>query len=576
MRNIQTKQDNVGDTLAAAEFNSISNELKNVVTTTGQSLDAASGPDTSLNMLGKAMRAYGSAGQFFICGGTANAITLIKSANFQEMPSLIDGIIIRWKATLTNTGSVTITLSGLTTKTLTTASGDALSGGELIANRYSSAVYNSSNNRFELINNLSSFVGSTYDNVSTGRYAGYQINGAGGGQYNTCTGSETGKALTTGNSNTLTGRRAGYKITTGIANTITGRDAGSSLVSAQYNVLMGLSCGLDWVAAQSNTAVGTSIGVGVATGSASYNALFGMRCGYALDTGSYNTLSGYYCCSSLSSGSYNNVSGQYAGEKMTSASYNVINGSSAASSLTTGNGNVYIGADAADSATIGSGNVCIGKGSGADIITASNQLRIGTNVGALISGDFSTGAMSIAGALTTGGDLTIGGNTNISGTVIGIPVKIQARYVVSSGTYGYLMTVGSYQEIPLNMVMYNNLTGASLSSNRITLPVGTYSINAKIPMANSIGGGWTEVNLRSRLYNVTDSAALIYGLNTKTGGNEAEGYGALLVMDGVFVVTGSSKTFSIQVRSNYSVYLGMPCSFGDNEQYSDIEIIKLA
>lgn len=56
----------------------------------------------------------------------------------------------------------------------------------------------------------------------------------------------------------------------------------------------------------------------------------------------------------------------------------------------------------------------------------------------------------------------------------------------------------------LNKVFYNNLAGASLASNAITLPAGTYYIDATSPF-------WGGIMAQTRLVNTADSTVLMYG-----------------------------------------------------------------
>jgi hypothetical protein len=64
----------------------------------------------------------------------------------------------------------------------------------------------------------------------------------------------------------------------------------------------------------------------------------------------------------------------------------------------------------------------------------------------------------------------------------------------------------------LNTIITNEITGASLSSNRITLPAGTYYIDAQAP-AFFCG------RHRIFLYNYTDSSNIIIGLHTYSTAN---------------------------------------------------------
>lgn len=52
----------------------------------------------------------------------------------------------------------------------------------------------------------------------------------------------------------------------------------------------------------------------------------------------------------------------------------------------------------------------------------------------------------------------------------------------------------------------NTITGASLATNQITLPAGTYTIKA-------IQGGYATLSHQIGLYNTTDAAFIAYGMN---------------------------------------------------------------
>lgn len=77
----------------------------------------------------------------------------------------------------------------------------------------------------------------------------------------------------------------------------------------------------------------------------------------------------------------------------------------------------------------------------------------------------------------------------------------------TSGTDGGGTTAATWTTRTLNTVRTNEISGASLASNEITLPAGTYQIKARAP---NVGGGLH----RLRLYNVTDAAVILYGGNS--------------------------------------------------------------
>lgn len=150
MRNISTKVDDVGDELSAQEYNSLQDELENIVTSTDQTLDNAAGPDTDLNMLGKAVADYAAGGQTYQDSGGINNYVLARSTNLKPISEYKDGMIAIFKAANANTGASTVSISGLTSKSLTQFDGSALDATQINTNEYVMIVYNSSSDRFEL------------------------------------------------------------------------------------------------------------------------------------------------------------------------------------------------------------------------------------------------------------------------------------------------------------------------------------------------------------------------------------------------------------------------------------------
>lgn len=87
---------------------------------------------------------------------------------------------------------------------------------------------------------------------------------------------------------------------------------------------------------------------------------------------------------------------------------------------------------------------------------------------------------------------------------------MQVRDEKTSGTNGGTFTQDAWQTRDLNTTKLNTITGASLASNIITLPAGTYTLVASCP-AYSVG-----VN-QSRLYNVTTAAVIVIGTGSYFG-----------------------------------------------------------
>lgn len=157
MRNISAKADGVGDTLPASDFNAnLRSELQNIVTSAGFTLDPEGGPDTDVEMLGKTVSQYANAAQYYQDSGAANAYVLARVGNLKALTSYINGVTVVFKAGNANTGASTINVDSLGAKALRDNTDTALIGGEIIANGYVIARYNSSNDRFEIVLSQSS------------------------------------------------------------------------------------------------------------------------------------------------------------------------------------------------------------------------------------------------------------------------------------------------------------------------------------------------------------------------------------------------------------------------------------
>lgn len=107
----------------------------------------------------------------------------------------------------------------------------------------------------------------------------------------------------------------------------------------------------------------------------------------------------------------------------------------------------------------------------------------------------------------------------------------------------------SAQELPddtwttafLNQVKTNNLTSVSLSSNRISLPAGTYYVDASVPCVMSSS---EEQFFKAKLYNVTAGSDLVIGTFEGRDGSDLGNTGDVLVrsiVKGVFTVASTSN-----------------------------------
>jgi len=76
----------------------------------------------------------------------------------------------------------------------------------------------------------------------------------------------------------------------------------------------------------------------------------------------------------------------------------------------------------------------------------------------------------------------------------------------AQNTAGSSYTAGAWRTRVINVVRLNEIVGASLSSNQITLPAGNYIMHGSA-IINGAGG---SIGTEFRLYNITGSAAIEY------------------------------------------------------------------
>jgi hypothetical protein len=144
---------------------------------------------------------------------------------------------------------------------------------------------------------------------------------------------------------------------------------------------------------------------------------------------------------------------------------------------------------------------------------------------------------------------------------------LQVRHENGSGTYGGLAAAG-WQDHPLNAVKANGVSGASVASNQVTLPAGTY-----------VAKGWCvaglQISHQSALYNVSDGTFIALGQScaTQTNTNTASDVSARFTL-------ATPKTISLRHYlssggSNLQDF-GVSIGNGQVEVYGNLEIWKEA
>lgn len=141
----------------------------------------------------------------------------------------------------------------------------------------------------------------------------------------------------------------------------------------------------------------------------------------------------------------------------------------------------------------------------------------------------------------------------------------------ATGTHGGTSVAGT-QTRTLNTVTINGIAGASLASNQITLPSGTYIVRAMAP-AVSVS------DQKASLYNVTDSAVEIVGTTVNgTASGASDDVTTYSFVVGSMTIS-STKVFELrhytsQAKGTFG--LGYATSASLIEVYSIVEIQKIA
>ena len=155
---------------------------------------------------------------------------------------------------------------------------------------------------------------------------------------------------------------------------------------------------------------------------------------------------------------------------------------------------------------------------------------------------------------------------DLRGASAALPL-LHVRDEKAQNTSGGSFTSGAWQTRTLNTVKTNEITGASLASNKITLPSGTYEIDAAVP-------GSSVDRHQARLYNVTDSAVVIVGKSSMA--TNAQGMTTDSLVRGRFTLAGT-KDLRIEhyCQTTYGAGFGLACNF-TTEVYAEVLIRKVA
>jgi hypothetical protein len=147
---------------------------------------------------------------------------------------------------------------------------------------------------------------------------------------------------------------------------------------------------------------------------------------------------------------------------------------------------------------------------------------------------------------------------------------LHVRDEKSANTGGGAFTSGDWRTRTLNTVMTNEISGASLSSNQITLPSGTYFIYAN-------AHAYTVNVNKLKWYNTTDSSDVLIGNQGRSDSASADITPVWVI--GRFTIS-AQKTFELQHRcetTRSDAYgFGVAANFGVVEVYADVQLWKVA
>lgn len=180
-----------------------------------------------------------------------------------------------------------------------------------------------------------------------------------------------------------------------------------------------------------------------------------------------------------------------------------------------------------------------------------------------------TGVLTAASAAITGAITAASITVGVAG-ILGSNPLLHVREQQASGTNGGDFNSGAWQTRTLNTSVTNQIPGAGVAANRITLTTGTYFCAASAP-ANRVD------NHKLKLRDVTNGADVLIGQSESCPSSVGFG-GGVATVNGLFTVTGPTD-FELQHQCGTTRLvsgLGIASAFGVVEVYAEALIWKLA
>ncbi|NTW31065.1 MAG: hypothetical protein HGB12_00250 [Bacteroidetes bacterium] len=177
---------------------------------------------------------------------------------------------------------------------------------------------------------------------------------------------------------------------------------------------------------------------------------------------------------------------------------------------------------------------------------------------------------------TTDGTLANNSDNNFPSEKAIVTYTTRQIFIVSeqqpANTSGGTFTSGADRQRVLNTIVLNTISGASLGSNNITLPIGLYKIMASCP-ANAC-----DTNI-AWLYNLGLTTKVVLGTSQHSA--QTNNVEERSIINGYFTVTDTSankNVFQILHRCTTTKStdgFGLAANLGTNETYTICEIEKI-
>jgi hypothetical protein len=213
---------------------------------------------------------------------------------------------------------------------------------------------------------------------------------------------------------------------------------------------------------------------------------------------------------------------------------------------------------------------------------ASPTFTGGANFDTIGANGITVSSLTVSGGSTfPAGDV---GLTELIGEAKPFLNMLFAQDIKSTNTFGQALTVNGFTKRNLGITV-NNI-GATIVSDVITLPAGTYWMDGWTTIGTNIdvgAGGTTAARFGLRLRNTTSGATLLVGQGDNVNGSDS-GSGGNDLMNKQFYIRGvinvaAGQALELQtfVSSLTSVTVdgGRAANTGDNEIYSEVLFLKI-